>query len=148
MSGAEALELASLCPSLGDVAWMRGQTALYPALKVLPMGWSWSFHFAQVAHSFSVQQTLQLGPGELLLDRQPVPPVDEARWLALPYCDNLSVGSASQAKADDGRKRMSAHQRSLGFRVHEETEAALHAAPAGFALDGLQGHFSVTRARA
>ena len=58
---------------------MSDQTVLYPALKVLPTGWSWSFHFAQVAHCFSVQRTLQLGPGGLLLDSQPVPPVDEAR---------------------------------------------------------------------
>ena len=40
------------------------------------------------------------------------------------------------------------HQRSLGFRVHEETEAALHAASLGFALEGLQGRFSVIPARA
>ena len=66
----------------------------------------------------------------------------------MPYCDNLSVGSESQSKANDGRERVSAHHRSLGFRVHEETEAALHAASLGFALDGLQGRFSITPARA
>ena len=74
-----------------------------PALRVLPMGWSWSFYFAQIAHATEVQRALQLPAGCLLLDCRPPPKLAGETVLVLPYCDNLTVAATPSRSHAQGR---------------------------------------------
>lgn len=77
---------------------------LYPALKVFPMGWSWSFYFAQLLTSAEIERALKLPESCMLRDRVPAPVLEGEVVLALPYCDNLSVAATSAARADAARQ--------------------------------------------
>ena len=68
-----------------------------PCLNMVPTGWSWSFFFAQIAHSAEVQTALDLPAGCLLVDRRPAPVLAPGVTLALPYCDNLTVATRLKA---------------------------------------------------
>ena len=110
-----------------------------PVLRVLPMGWSWSFYFAQVAHATEVERALAVPPEHILQARRPAPRLRGDVLLALPYCDNLTVAATCAKAANDGRERVAQHCRELGFVVHEETEADRWAQSLGFLLDGATG---------
>eukprot|EP00959_Pyramimonas_sp_CCMP1952_P205215 4291582-Pyramimonas_sp.AAC.1 len=73
------------------------------------MGWSWSFFFAQLAHSTEVGRALELPPGCILLDRAPAPPLRASSVLALPYCDNLTVAATCPDRANRARERVAEH---------------------------------------
>ena len=148
ITGPEAAALAREFPALGNPADFENLEQVFPCLQVLPMGWSWSFHFAQVALSHSVKNILDLPSGNLILDREPLSEPGDTQALVLPYCDNLSFGSSAQATADGARVRTSDAHREMGFKVHDETEASLWASSLGFAIDGLAGRFSPTPERA
>ena len=113
-----------------------------PCLKMVPMGWSWSFFFAQIAHSAEVQTALDLPAGCLLVDRRPAPVLAPGVTLALPYCDNLTVATTAQASCNRARLQSAAHCRKVGYKVHEEVAATQWAESLGFVLDGLAGRFS------
>jgi hypothetical protein len=90
-----------------------------PALRVLPMGWNWSFYFAQIARSTEVQRSLELPVGCLLMDCRPPPRLSGDTLLALPDCDNLTVAATSEAAANRAREKVRDHCVGLGFVVHE-----------------------------
>ncbi len=95
-----------------------------PALKVLPMGWSWSFFFAQVAHATEVERALQLPPDCILQDKRPPPTLTGDVVLALPYCDNLTVASPCAHSANEAREQVTAHCSGRGCSVQEDEQPA------------------------
>ena len=51
ISGTLAAQLVAEAPGYNLPEGVGEWEIAYPAFRVLPMGWAWSFHFAQVAHA-------------------------------------------------------------------------------------------------
>ncbi|CAK0792456.1 unnamed protein product, partial [Prorocentrum cordatum] len=136
ITGEELKVVAQGDPTFG---YLWGSTAVTPAMKVMPMGWAWSFSFAQVLHAHQVHQIRPWSPGAVMQDRVPPPPFRTGAELALPYCDNFVAAASSLAQADALREDCKRRMTSLGFEVHEEEAARHWAESLGFAIDGLTG---------
>ena len=78
-----------------------------PQLQVLPMGWKWSFFFAQLMHSHVVHGRLPASLGAVLEDLRPPPRFGKSTVVAVPYCDNLAVAAANPQTADRVRQDIS-----------------------------------------
>ncbi|CAK0907614.1 unnamed protein product, partial [Prorocentrum cordatum] len=126
-------------PSFG---YLWGSAAVAPAMRVMPMGWTWSFFFAQDLHVHQVHQIRPWVSGALMQDRAPPPPFRTGPELALPYCDNFAAAASSPAQADALREDSQRRMTSLGFEVHEEEAARHWAESLGFAIDGLTGCYT------
>ncbi|CAK0857868.1 unnamed protein product, partial [Prorocentrum cordatum] len=132
-------------PSFGHL-W--GSVAVAPAMRVMPMGWTWSFFFAQVLHVHQVHQIRPWVSGAVMQDRVPPPPFRAGTELVLPCCDNYVAAASSPAQADALREDSKRRMTSLGFEVHEEEAARHWAESLGFAIDGLTGEHRPSPAKA
>ncbi|CAK0879771.1 unnamed protein product, partial [Prorocentrum cordatum] len=86
-------------------------------MRVMPMGWTRSFFFAQVLHAHQVSQIRDWTPGAAIQDRAPPPPFRAGSELALPCCDNFVAAASSKAQADALREDCKRRLTSLGFEV-------------------------------
>eukprot|EP00973_Karenia_brevis_P036942 5092654-Karenia_brevis.AAC.1 len=62
----------------GDGSWLLDSVSVSVMFRVLPMGWSWSFFFAQVMHTHLVQSALHIPLDCILQDRRPPPKFADA----------------------------------------------------------------------
>ena len=96
-----------------------------PQFRVLPVGWKWSFFFAQLAHCHLIKKSL---PKWLSSCWRTEPPtkVYKGSVVFLRYCDNLAVGGGSQTHVEATRLRVVDHFREVGFGLHEEEDPRQH----------------------
>ena len=84
----------------------RNFIEIAPRFRVLPMGFSWAFHLAHVAHEELATQSL---PGiPFIRDRQPFPDLIKATAI-LVYADNCDHMGPDQVVVDSNRVKMSTH---------------------------------------
>jgi hypothetical protein len=112
---------------------------VYPALKVMPMGWSWAMWVAQRIHCHVALTASGLSESRLILDHSPVPDLSDGSPALLIYCDNLNVVGTCPELVTSTKNTIARELRRVGFRVHEETDASLHCESLGFSIDGKTG---------
>ena len=108
-------------------------TEIAPRFRVLPMGFSWAFHLAHVAHEKLATRFLPDTPS--IRDRQPLPDLTKATAI-LVYADNCDHMGPDQVVVDKHRDKMSAHVISLGLSTHDIMEASTEGASLGVHYDG------------
>eukprot|EP00973_Karenia_brevis_P072875 10120432-Karenia_brevis.AAC.1 len=112
---------------------------VWPMLLVVPMGWSWAFWIGQRVFQHQCLCALRAPPSILLQDMGPVPSVLDGNFAILPYCDNLNVLADDPQVANNVRSRVVDHMQSLGFLMHDVTEASVHWESLGRCGDGAAG---------
>ena len=75
--------------SLVDGSPLPAAGPLYVSLRVLPMGWTWSFYIVQEMHEELLRQC-GFGRERCQSSKWPTPPLEEG-CVAQPYCDNLQI---------------------------------------------------------
>ena len=93
---------------------------LYPLARALPMGWSWSLHFAQSANSFQMSMVPSMRNLLEMSDRGP--PLLLGAGLPggrYTYVDNLGCIASGKSLVEDGLKDVVHYFNKLGLVVHE-----------------------------
>ena len=131
----------------GDVDQSFQQTRICPCIKVLPMGFSWSFYLIQALHEQSVVRSLEIGRESLILEGQPAPKIEQGTCLSMPYCDNVHTMSTCKSICQDGCDRICNDLTEMGFELHEMTSADSHCSTLGGVIDGDLGQVRATHTR-
>jgi len=118
-----------------------GTGTVYPYLRVLPMGFSWAFWFAQEAHDHLTRKALGRG-FQFVCDREP-PPRLRAGPAAMIYADNGNYFGLTPDQADDCRSRCRRELVGVGLDVHEEEDATLLTETLGVRIQGERGVIGV-----
>ena len=74
---------------------------LFPALAVLPMGWTWSFWFVQRLHLEMVKRS-GFPMRQVAVGGWPLPDV-EAAPAEIAYCDNVTVVGCDRVAVEEQR---------------------------------------------
>jgi hypothetical protein len=120
---------------------------VFPAMKVMPMGWSWAMWVAQRIHCHVALTATGLPESRLILDHSPVPDLADGSPALLIYCDNLNVVGTSAERVTSTKNIIARELRRVGFKVHEETDASLQCESLGFSIDGKTGSIRPTAAK-
>ena len=120
--------------NLGDIGEI-----VYPALKVVPMGWSWAMWIAQRIHQFQAAIALNVPVSQVLADGRPPPCLQGGTPLLIPYADNLNVCGIDKESVQHAKEVVVEHLRKLNFRVHEEQDASPVVQALGFEINGKLG---------
>ena len=131
----------------GDVDQTFQQARICPCVKVLPMGFSWSFYLIQALHEQSVIRSLNIDRESLILEGQPAPKIKQGSCLSMPYCDNVHTMSTSKTLCQEGCDRICNDLTEMGFELHEETTADLQCSTLGGVVDGDLGQVRATTSR-
>jgi hypothetical protein len=118
-----------------------------PCIKVLPMGFNWSFFLIQALHEQSVLKTLGIERKDLVLDGHPPPLVSAKSCVSMPYCDNIHSISLDEKVCQQGCDDNCATLSDLGFSLHEEAPASLQCQTLGGYIDGDKGIIRSTSLR-
>lgn len=110
-----------------------------PVIKVLPMGFSWSFYLVQHLHTEVSLEALGIDERFLFLEGQPAPVLQDGDRAIMPYCDNLHCISTNQQLCQDGKNVLAEKLEALGFQLHEHAEASTYFETLGGVVDGKQG---------
>ena len=102
---------------------------------------------AQRIHQHQAALAINCSPEQVLVDGRPPPSLEAGTPVLIPYADNLNVCGTDMAAVQDTKDRVVKRLREVGFRVHEEEDAALHAQALGFILDGERGQVHPIPAR-
>ena len=86
-------------------------TEIAPRVPVLPLGFSWAFHLAHVAHEELATRSLPGIPS--IRDRQPLPDLTKAIAIFV-YANNCDHMGPDQVVVDKHRVNMSSHVSSVG----------------------------------
>ena len=125
------------------------QADIHPHMSVLPMGFSWAFHLAHMAHAELSARTLPTA--RVVQDRRPAPmmgnSVDGCRQAVLIYADNCNhLGIERDSVANDQRAMMSALH-THGLSTHDIVASSTLCEGLGVRIDGLSGIVQSTPAR-
>lgn len=120
---------------------------IIPCIKVLPMGFNWSFYLIQVLHEQSVLKSLNIPRSSIVLEGHPPPPLYENEVISMPYCDNVHSIATSQKVCQDGCDQICNTLESLGFELHEKEEASTYFKTLGGEIDGVRGLIKPTSTR-
>jgi hypothetical protein len=107
---------------------------MYPALGVLPMGFSWSFYFVQALHEQKLISS-GLDPSRFLVSSWPAPPVGDS-CIALPYCDNLTIFGKCPDTVNQCLEHVMSSFSEIRFELHEIEYATPFTTTLGAQLDG------------
>ncbi len=118
-----------------------------PCIKVLPMGFNWSFYLVQVLHEQASVDSLGIDRTKDFLDGHPAPYVDSVSCATMPYCDNVHVLSFSSSLCQEGKDRIVEKLEGMGFELHEHTSASTLTATLGGIIDGQLGHIRCSNSR-
>ena len=109
-----------------------GFSRIIPCIKVLPMGFNWSFFLIQTLHEQATMSALRVGRDSLVIEGHRPPRLQPGGIIAMPYCDNVHTLSHDQASCQRGCEQVCDDLRGMGFSLHEE-------APASTSMDTLRG---------
>ena len=138
----EALKISNGSISL-DFQYRR----IVPCIKVLPMGFNWSFFLIQSLHECATLSSLSIARTSLILDGQPPPKLSDGKVVSMPYCDDIHVISTDPVLCQDGCDRIMDDLRTMGFELHEETVACNECQTLGGVIDGKRGTVRPTKTR-
>eukprot|EP00438_Fugacium_kawagutii_P002485 Skav209078 [mRNA] locus=scaffold207:207591:211020:- [translate_table: standard] len=110
-----------------------------PCIKVLPMGFNWSFFLIQALHEQSVLKSINIERKDLVLDGHPPPSPNAHSCISMPYCDNIHSMSLDKEVCQRGCDDICETLSDLGFSIHEKTEASLQCQTLGGLIDGEKG---------
>ena len=111
----------------------------YPYFKALPMGWSWSFYFSQAVHIEMLRRSQVIPMHRLIFDTKPFPDLSTAEPFALPYCDNIHVGSTDPEVAAVAFQKVIETFEAHNFECHETVAVGCHFQSLGVIVDGVSG---------
>ena len=112
---------------------------VFPALKVVPMGWSWAMRVAQRIHQHQAELALNIGPEQVLVDGRPPPSLQSGLPVLIPYADNMNICGIDKQAVQVAKDKVVTQLRKMKFRVHEEQDATPVVQALGFEIDGLRG---------
>ena len=102
------------------------QADIYPHMSVLPMGFSWVFHLAHMAHVELATWTLP--SARLIRDRRPAPvmgkSVDGCKQALLIYADNANHLNFNRERVSKDQREMIARLHQHGLSTHDLLESA------------------------
>ena len=110
-----------------------------PVIKVLPMGFSWSFFLVQHLHTEVSLEALNLDDRSLFLEGQPSPLLKKGAQSIMPYCDNIHCLSVDRHLCQAGKDKLASSLESLGFELHEHAEASDFFETLGGVVEGKKG---------
>lgn len=110
-----------------------------PCIKVLPMGFNWSFYLTQVLHEQAAMGALDIKRDGVFLEAHPPPSLSEFSCATMPYCDNVHVLSFSSKLCQEEKDSVCARLERMGFELHEHTDASSVTATLGGTIDGHLG---------
>lgn len=127
----------------------RHTAPIHPFFQVLPMGFSWSFHLAHMAHvELSARCLPHCG---ILQDRRPAPILGHGRGqhssALLIYADNNNHIGIEREKLLEEQKNMIGSLHSHGLETHEVTDPVSLAESLGIRINGATGQVGTTAAR-
>ncbi|MBM3946543.1 MAG: hypothetical protein FJ315_03970, partial [SAR202 cluster bacterium] len=112
--------------------------AVYPCLRVLPMGLSWALHWTQEAHRHLLARAGLGGPaGREWLDRAPSPAPTAQQCARVVYVDNEVFVGTSKTLVEEEREQAARHLASIGLPLHEVVAATSSIEVIGLELDGV-----------
>ncbi len=117
---------------------------VFPAMVVLPMGFSWAFHWCHMAHVAIATKALPETP--LVQDWRPPPDLHEKPAL-LVYADNADHLGLSASQVDGNRLELSAALNSQGLLTHDVAPGACQGSSLGICFDGELGTITTTPER-
>ena len=113
---------------------------MHLAPEVLPMGWTRASYFAQRRHAAALGLCKFIASDGVLEDATAVPELSDKSCVALPYCDNLAVGSLSASLCEDAQRDIIQSGGALGFRIHKIEAPSTRVDSLGLSIDGKEGH--------
>ena len=111
---------------------------IIPCIKVLPMGFNWSFYLIQAMHERATLRAMGSGRDALVLDGHPPPSLDHG-CLAMPYCDNVHTIATDASVCQERCDSICNELRTMGFQLHEEMPADTRVSTLGGEIDGVKG---------
>lgn len=138
--------VASLCGSEFVRSGIVGRD-WHPLFKVCPVGFSWSFFFAQRVHTEMIRRSGAVLTSNILVDGQPVPRLEGDTVLSLPYCDNVHCMGTSAAAVDHSLTLIIAEFERHKMSAHEISSASPVIQAPGVVFDGSIGRVEPTRER-
>ena len=120
---------------------------IVPCIKVLPMGFNWSFFLIQSMHESATLKALDISRHSLVLDGQPPPRLQEGKCISMPYCDNVHSMATDPKICQDGCNSICKDLEGMGFQLHEETTADTFCKTLGGVIDGELGQVRPTNER-
>ncbi len=129
----------------GDMCGLGGMNV--PVIKVLPMGFSWSFFLVQHLHTQIGLGSLGKDEKCLFLEGHPPPSFENDNVCIMPYCDNIHSLCTSKDGCQRAKDAMVAGLSSIGFQLHEHVEACTVFDTLGGVIDGEKGYIKPTRKR-
>ena len=121
---------------------------IFPALQVVPMGWSWAMWLSQRIHQHQAMVASGLCMERILVDGKPCPDLTTGEPVIVPYADNLNVLGIDKQRVQHTKDVIVRHLQKLGFIIHEELDAISYATSLGFTIDGVSGIVRPTPAKA
>lgn len=118
-----------------------------PVIKVLPMGFSWSFYLVQHMHSEQALKSLGIDEKHLFLEGQPAPLLEKNNICIMPYCDNLHSICTDSTACQSAKVTMANALEDMGFELHEHLEASSWFETLGGVVDGAKGQVRPTNSR-
>ena len=120
---------------------------IVPCIKVLPMGFNWSFFLIQSMHESATLKSLNISRDSLVLDGQPPPTLQQGKCISMPYCDNVHCMATDPKVCQDGCNSICHDLEGMGFQLHEETTASTYCKTLGGVIDGELGQVRPTDER-
>ena len=125
----------------------EGFERIIPCIKVLPMGFNWSFYLIQALHEQTTIRSLGIGRDSLVIDGQCPPRLREGACIAMPYCDNVHTLSYNKEDCQRGCGQVCADLSDMGFVLHEEAEASTSMETVRGMINGKSGQVRATPRR-
>eukprot|EP00435_Cladocopium_sp_Y103_P076203 s26_g81.t1 len=122
-------------------------TTNVPVIKVLPMGFSWSFYLVQHLHTDFALKSLGLDEKHLFLEGQPAPTLENESVCIMPYCDNVHSLCTNSNACQRAKDEMCVALEGIGFELHEHADACSFFETLGGVIDGKRGQVRSTNAK-
>ena len=154
-AGLEAYFCLKFDLSRHEASWVSGQptsdfegwSRISPCVKVLPMGFNWSFYLVQALHENISLNTLGISRNCLVLDGSPAPKLAEHDVLLMPYCDNVHCLGTSGRQAQTAKDAVCEGLERAGFELHEDVGACTYFPTLGGVVDGKLGQVRASNKR-
>ena len=118
-----------------------------PCIKVLPMGFNWSFYLVQTLHESISLRSLGLRKEDMVIDGSPAPMLSNSGVTIMPYCDNVHCLGLKAGVTQQAKDSVCEGLQQSGFELHEDVGACNYFPTLGGIIDGELGHVRPTSKR-
>ena len=134
------VDLRTVAPDHPRCVGTLGPVLIYPAMRVIPMGWNWAMFIAQRVHQHQAMLAAEVSMENILVDGRPAPKLTQnGPPILVPYADNLNVIGTNRNIVQQTKDKIIKHLHGIGFRTHEEQDAVPQAESLGFVINGESG---------